>query len=48
MIKIVIFVDRETGEIWFYVPDEFGEAVLVEPRVKKQDREAEEDKEATH
>ena len=48
MIKIVIFIDKETGEIFFYIPDEGGEALLVEPRVKKKDGESEEDEKSTH
>ena len=48
MIKIVIFIDKKTGEIYFYVPDEGGEALLVEPRIKKKDGETKEDEKTTH
>ena len=48
-MKIVIFVDLDTGEIFYYVPDtETGEAVLIEPRIKKKEWESKEDKERTH
>jgi len=43
-MKIIIIVDEETGEIFYYVPDvECPNAVLIEPR-----RESEDDEELTH
>ena len=47
-MKIVIFVDLETGEIFYYIPDEKGEAVLVEPRIKKKEWKSKKENESTH
>ena len=47
-MKIVIFVDLETGEIFYYIPDEKGEAILIEPRIKKKEWESEKKDERTH
>ena len=46
-MKIVIIID-EKGEIWFYTPDEKGESVFIEPKIKKQEGEAEGDEEVAH
>ena len=43
-MKYLIFIDEESGEIFYYVPDKDSpDAVLIEPR-----RESEEDEELTH
>ena len=48
MIKIVIILD-ENGEVWFYTSDEVGDdAVLVNPRVEKEERETEEEEKSVH
>ena len=48
-MKIVIFVDLETGEILYYIPDsEAGETVFIEPRIKKKEWESEKKDESVH
>ena len=48
-MRIIIYVDSDTGEIFYYVPDtEAGEAVLIEPRIKKKKWETEEKDKRTH
>jgi len=48
-MRIIIYIDSETGEIFYYVPDsKDGEAILIEPRIKKNGGESEEGKERTH
>ena len=48
-MKIVIYIDSETGEIFYYIPDsDTGEAVFIQPRIKKKEWESEEDEKTTH
>jgi len=48
-MRIIIYVDFENGEIFYYVPDsKDGEAILIEPRIKKKEGEAEEEDKRTH
>jgi len=47
-MKIVIVIS-EDGEVWFYTVDEDSkDAVFIQPRIKKKDRETEEDDKSTH
>lgn len=48
MIKLVIVID-ENGEVWFYTSGEVGDdVVLVNPRIKKEDWETEEEDKSVH
>lgn len=48
-MKILIFIDEITGEIFTYaLEDESKDAVFIQPRIKKKEGEVEEDEEVTH
>lgn len=48
-MRIIIYIDSETGEIFFYTPEEDGkDAFFIEPHIKKKEGESEEENERTH
>jgi len=38
-MKILIFFDEDTNEIWYYIPEPGGRSVLVQPRKEKEEEE---------
>jgi len=47
-MKIVIVIS-EDGEVWFYTVDEDSkDAVFIQPRIKKENGESEEENESVH
>ena len=44
-MKLIICVDPETGEIFYYIPTPDGQTVLIEPKIEREkDLEEEEPK----
>jgi len=44
-MKVIIFCDSETGDIWCYIPDEQGkDAIFIRPRKEEEDDKENEDK----
>jgi len=44
-MKILIIYDEDTNELWYYVPEPGGSTFLIQPRIKKESEEDDEDDE---
>ena len=42
-MKLIIYVNPETGEIYHYIPTPDGQTVLIEPKIEKKENPNEEE-----
>ena len=47
-MKILIIYDKETNEIWYYIPEHGEHPVIVQPRIEKENEEDEDDERIVH
>lgn len=48
-MRIIIFYDEETNEIWIYEPNsENGDAIFIKPRIEKKDEKSDDKEPVKH